>query len=159
MPTLRDITAADNTQVAQIIRTVMTEYGAVGAGFSIMDPEVDTMYEAYSDTRSAFFVIAEDELVLGCGGIAQLAGGEADTCELKKMYFLPELRGQGWGKKMIAACLDAAARCGYTFCYLETLSNMKEANRLYQNWGFEKIPGPLGATGHGGCNAFYRIRL
>jgi putative acetyltransferase len=44
---LRTIRPGDNPQVAGIIRSVMTEFGAVGPGFSIMDPEVDHMYEAY----------------------------------------------------------------------------------------------------------------
>lgn len=157
---LRPIQPGDNAQVANIIRRVMTEYGAVGPGFSIMDPEVDVMYETYATQRSAFFVIVqEDGLIKGCGGIAPLQGGDEDTCELKKMYFLPELRGQGWGKKMIEACLFAAFQCGFRYCYLETLQNMTEANKLYQSRGFERIPGPLGNTGHGGCNTFYRIAL
>jgi putative acetyltransferase len=51
---LRPIAVADNPAVAQIIRTVMTEFGAVGKGYSIEDPEVDAMYEAYQDPRSAY---------------------------------------------------------------------------------------------------------
>ena len=34
--------------MARIIRDVMTEFGAVGDGYSIMDSEVNSMFEAYS---------------------------------------------------------------------------------------------------------------
>jgi putative acetyltransferase len=39
--------------------------------------------------------------------------------------------------------------------YLETVDRMTAANGLYQSFDFEPLPGPLGATGHGGCDAFY----
>ncbi|MCU0347451.1 MAG: GNAT family N-acetyltransferase [Saprospiraceae bacterium] len=154
---LRLIQAADNQQVANVIRTVMTEFGAVGQGYSIMDPEVDDMHGAYSGGRSAFYVVAHEKSgeVLGCGGIGPLSGGDAEVCELKKMYFRPELRGLGFGQKMVAACLAKAKELGYRQCYLETLVRMEQANRLYQKMGFEKICGPMGATGHGGCDSWY----
>ncbi|MCC6725766.1 MAG: GNAT family N-acetyltransferase [Saprospiraceae bacterium] len=155
---LRPIQAADNLQVAKVIRTVMTEFGAVGEGYSIMDPEVDDMHTAYSGPRTACFVVAEkggDLRVFGCGGIGPLVGGEVDVCELKKMYFLPELRGLGFGQAMVATCLAEAKEIGYRKCYLETLGRMEQANVLYQKMGFEKICGPMGATGHGGCDAWY----
>ncbi len=44
---IRPIRPEDNPAVAQIIRQVMTEFGAVGCGFSIEDDEVDSMFEAY----------------------------------------------------------------------------------------------------------------
>jgi putative acetyltransferase len=155
---LRPIQSADNQQVAKVIRTVMTEFGAVGQGFSIMDPEVDDMHGAYSGPRTAFFVVARNDgssEVLGCGGIGPLIGGEADVCELKKMYFLPAVRGLGFGQKMVITCLQKAKELGYRQCYLETLVRMEQANRLYQKMGFEKICGPMGATGHGGCDSWY----
>ena len=153
---LRPIEPADNQQVAKIIRMVMTEFGAVGEGYSIMDPEVDDMHGAYSGPRTAFFVVAlAGGRVFGCGGIGPLVGGGAEVCELKKMYFLPELRGLGFGQMMVSACLEKAKELGYRKCYLETLVRMEQANRLYQKMGFEKICGPMGATGHGGCDSLY----
>ena len=155
--TLRPIEPADNQQVATIIRTVMTEFGAVGEGYSILDPEVDDMHRAYSHDLAAFYVVAKigTNEVLGCGGIGPLIGGDAEVCELKKMYFSPELRGLGFGKKMVATCLEKAKELGYRRCYLETCARMEQANQLYKKMGFEKICGPMGATGHCGCDAWY----
>lgn len=155
--TLRPIQPADNQQVANIIRTVMTEFGCVGEGYSILDPEVDDMYGTYSHGAAAFFVIQkiETEEVLGCGGIGPLSGEGADICELKKMYFLPELRGLGFGQKMVTTCLEKAKELGYQRCYLETVDRMAQANHLYKKMGFEKIASPMGATGHCSCDAWY----
>jgi putative acetyltransferase len=151
---VRLIEKRDNEQIGDIIRTVMTEFGAVGTGYSIMDNEVDRMYEAYSD-RAKYFVVEKDGKILGGSGVAQLLNGDADTCELKKMYFLEELRGLGFGEKLLELCLEAAKELGYKKCYLETLSHMHAAQRLYEKFGFKKLDKPMGNTGHFKCNSWY----
>jgi putative acetyltransferase len=156
---IRPIRADDDAAMAAVIRTVMPEFGACGSGFAINDPEVDWMSRAYSAPRSAYFVVERDGRVLGGGGVAPLEGGDAGTCELRKMYFLPEARGLGAGAAMMARCLDAARGFGFERCYLETLTGMDAAMRLYERSGFRRIDGPVGATGHGGCNTFYMLDL
>lgn len=156
---IRPIEPRDDAAIARIIRTVMPEFGATGDGFAINDPEVDWMSRAYAGPRSAYFVIERDGKVQGGGGVAALEGGDAATCELRKMYFLPELRGFGAGAALMAQCLDAARRIGFERCYLETLAGMDAAMRLYERTGFRRVDGPLGATGHGGCNTFYLLDL
>ena len=156
---IRPIRPSDNLAVANIIRQVMTEYGAVGCGFSINDPEVDAMYEAYPAPESAFFVLEREGSVLGCGGMGPLQGGDAGVCELRKMYFLPELRGTGLGSRLLGIILDAARTAGYSLCYLETLENMHKARRLYSRHGFRPIAHALGNTGHSSCNRFMTLEL
>ena len=153
--TLRPIEPRDDVAMAAIIRTVMPEFGARGAGFAINDPEVDWMSRAYAEPRHAYFVLERDGAVLGGAGVAPLAGGDGDTCELRKMYFLREARGIGAGTAMMAQCLHAARDFGFRQCYLETLGGMDAAMRLYERSGFRRIDAPMGATGHGGCNRFY----
>ena len=156
---IRPIHPDDDAAMAAIIRTVMPEFGARGAGFAINDPEVDWMSRAYSEPRHAYFVLEREGEVLGGGGIAPLGGGDADTCELRKMYFLREARGLGAGTALMARCLDAARGFGFRQCYLETLTGMDAAMRLYERSGFRRIDAPMGATGHGGCNTFYLLDL
>lgn len=160
MHAIRPIRETDDPAIAAIIRAVMPEFGATGCGFAINDPEVDWMSRAYDAPRSAYFVL-EDAAgrILGGGGVAPLQGGDADTCELRKMYFLREARGTGAGAAMMARCLDAARGFGFRRCYLETLTGMDAAMRLYERSGFRRIDGPMGATGHGGCNTFYLLAL
>jgi putative acetyltransferase len=156
---IRPITPQDNEAVASVIRTVMPEFGAGGAGFAIHDNEVDNMAAAYSQPRTAYFVCEVDGVVVGGGGIAPLAGGDEKICELKKMYFLPSGRGLGLGQRVLEACLQAAGRSNFRYCYLETFNTMKNAMKLYEKNGFIKIPGPLGNTGHFACDTFYQLDL
>jgi putative acetyltransferase len=156
---VRLIGPSDNPHVASIIRTVMPEFGANRKGFAIHDEEVDNMFGAYAKTGCAFYVCELDGKILGVGGIAPLQGGEDDTCELRKMYFLPEGRGKGLGKILLQTCLGAARELHYKYCYLETFNTMKSAIKLYEKNGFKKIPGPLGNTGHFACDTFYELAL
>ncbi|NUS59878.1 MAG: N-acetyltransferase [Lysobacter sp.] len=156
---IRPIEARDDARMAQIIRTVMPEFGACGAGFAINDPEVDWMSRAYSQPRCAYWVVERDGVVEGGGGVAPLEGGDPATCELRKMYFLSSLRGLGAGAEVMRLALDAARTFGFKQCYLETLSGMDAAMRLYERSGFRRIDQPMGDTGHGGCNTFYLMEL
>ena len=156
---IRKIKPEDNPSVAMIIRTVMPEFGAGGQGFAIHDREVDDMYSAYSGTRASYFVCELRGRVIGGGGVGPLTGGTGDTCELKKMYFLPEGRGKGLGEKLLVECLKEARRLGYEYCYLETFNTMKNAMKLYVRNGFKKINGPMGNTGHFACDFFYLRKL
>ncbi|HXD84229.1 MAG TPA: GNAT family N-acetyltransferase [Rudaea sp.] len=156
--TIRPIAARDDAAVAAIIRTVMPEFGADGPGFAIHDAEVGAMHAAYAKSGCAYFVVELDEKVHGGGGVAPLDGA-AGVCELRKMYFLPELRGRGAGSALIIRCLDAARELGYRQCYLETLTGMDAAQRLYQKHGFARIPAAMGSTGHFSCNRFYLLDL
>lgn len=155
---IRPIEARDDAAMAAIIRSVMPEFGAGGEGFAIHDPEVDFMSQAYAAPRHAYFVVERHGHVEGGGGIAPLIGGDGHTCELRKMYFLPSLRGCGAGHALMQRCLDAARDAGFQQCYLETLTGMEQAQRLYRRHGFQLIPAAMGATGHFGCNRFYLLR-
>jgi putative acetyltransferase len=156
---IRKIQPEDDPHIAKIIRTVMPEFGASGQGFAIHDKEVDNMYAAYSREGCAYYVAEVDGKIVGGGGVAPLEGGDTATCELKKMYFLAEARGQGLGAKVLQACLASAKALGYKVCYLETFNTMTRAMKVYEQHGFKKISGPMGNTGHFACDTFYTIEL
>ncbi len=156
---IRKIVEDDNAAVADVIRSVMTEHGAVGEGFSIQDAEVDTMYQAYQGPRTIMYVIEHQAEVAGCGGLGPLVGGESNVCELKKMYFKPQIRGQGLGRILGEMLIVDARRLGYRQIYIETLASMQAANQLYQKLGFERRDEKLGDTGHCGCDTFYDMHI
>ncbi|MDC0747434.1 GNAT family N-acetyltransferase [Polyangium mundeleinium] len=151
----RPIRPEDDPAIAAIIRAVMPEFGADGPGFAIHDPEVSAMSVAYSGPRSAYFVVEMDGRVVGGAGIGPLEGGDADTAELRKMYFLREARGKGMGERLLQHILGVARERGFARVYLETLTGMDSAMRLYERLGFRRLDRQLGSTGHHGCNRFY----
>jgi putative acetyltransferase len=158
---VRPMKAGDRAAVARLIRVVMPEFGARGPGFAINDPEVDDMFGAYQAARSAYFVVTRRdartaaEVVVGGAGYAPLVGGDGETCELRKMYFMPEARGLGLGHGLLAQIVAQARQAGFARMYLETLGAMSQARALYERSGFRPLAEPMGQTGHFGCNSFY----
>jgi putative acetyltransferase len=120
-------------------------------GSAYEDPELSNMYEAYQFPRSKYFVVEENKKILGGAGISPLKEGDINICELQKMYFHKTIRGRGIGQKLIEICLDFALESGYEKCYIETMPNMVDAQKLYLKKGFQYINAPLGNTGHSAC--------
>lgn len=150
--TLRVLTPQDNAAIASVIRTVSAEYGLTAdKGYTVADPNLDELYQLYSQPGHAYWVIEQEGRVVGGGGVAPLQCSETDICELQKMYFLPSARGKGMAKKLALMAMDHAREQGFKRCYLETTAFLKEAIALYEHLGFEHIDGPLGCTGHVDC--------
>lgn len=158
-PIIREIQKADNAEVANVIRTVLIELNVPKVGTAYADPQLDFMSEAYSESKSMYFVVEKDNRIIGGAGISPLANGSPDVCELQKMYFLPETRGLGLGAKMMATCLEKAKEFGFKQCYLETMPYMEAAQKLYIKSGFEYRDTPMGCTGHSSCPVWMIIDL
>lgn len=156
---IRKIQKADESQIAKIIREVMAEFEATGEGYSESDVEVDSMYSSYRGKKSAYFVVENDQKVVGGGGLAKLEGGDGTVCEIRKMFFLPVARGLGLGRKLLIILLDKARERGYSSSYIETLKRMENANALYESLGFKKLKKPLGDTGHSKADTWYLREL
>ena len=149
--TIRKIQPQDNPRIAAVIRNVLIEHDAPKVGTAYADTSLDTLSDVYSSYGSVYFVIEKENKIIGGCGIGPLENGPSDTCELQKMYFLPEARGTGMASQLLQQCLDAAKIFGYSQCYLETLPNMHAAQKLYTKYGFTYLDAPLGNTGHSSC--------
>ena len=88
----------------------------------------------------AFFVLRADGQAAGCGGIL-LVGQEYG--ELKRMYVRPAFRGRDYGRLLIDHLAAHARRHGITRLRLETGIHQQAAIRLYEGYGFRRIP-PFG---------------
>ena len=148
---IRPINESDNKQIAVILREVLIEMDIPRIGSAYEDPEINNMYESYQSNRSIYFVVEENNKILGGAGINQLKNGDVNICELQKMYFHKSIRGRGIGDKMIELCLNFAVESNYKKCYIETMPNMVDAQKLYIKKGFKYIDNPLGNTGHTAC--------
>ncbi|WP_373077302.1 GNAT family N-acetyltransferase [Zhongshania sp.] len=153
------IRAHEDPAIAQIIVDVGAEFGAIGEGYGPSDAEVSCMSQYYLREQNAMYLVAtvDGQIVGGCG-IAPLADLER-TCELKKLFLLPEARGLGIGKKLVMECLHFAKERGFSQCYLDTLANMTKAISLYEKLGFEHLDRQLGGTAHSGCDVWMMKNL
>ena len=156
---IRAIQQKDNAQIAQVIRAVFHELDAPKVGTAYADPILDTLYEVYQTPRSVYYVVEKEGKVVGGCGIAPLENEGISVCELQKMYFAPEIRGTSYAEKIIEKCLEFAKAQNFELCYLETLSFMTAAQKLYKRIGFEHIDAPMGNTGHNSCEVWMTKKL
>lgn len=156
---IREILPKDNPEIKKIVQSVILEMGAPKIGTAYEDKALEDMHKTYDKDRSIYFVIEHRDRIIGGGGVAQLDNFEGNTCELQKMYFLPEARGKGLGSKMIDLCLTKAKEFGFEQCYLETMPYMQAARKLYKKNGFEEIEGPMGNTCHYSCDVWMIKKL
>jgi putative acetyltransferase len=156
---IRPIEFKDNERIAKVIRETLAEFGANHAGTVYFDPTTDHLYELFRKEGSMYNVVEQDGRILGGGGIFPSDGLPSDTCELVKMYLDPEARGQGLGSRMIQMCIDAAKENGFHFIYLETMPELKQALKTYEKFGFEYLKGPMGNTGHFGCQLWMKKEI
>jgi putative acetyltransferase len=148
---IRPILKKDNQAIAELIRSVLIEFGVPKVGTAYEDKSLDSLYDYYQKPRAYYFVLELGDRILGGGGVAQLENFNGNVCELQKMYFHHSVRGMGHGKKMMERCLEMAMKFRYDKCYLETMTYMITAQRIYQKYGFNYIDGPMGNTGHYSC--------
>lgn len=149
--TIRTIKKDDNKEIANVIRTVFTADNYPKTGTAFADEQLDFMFETYNKPNSIYFVVENLGKIIGGAGVSQLENATDTICELQKMYFLQEARGKGIGMELILKCIEKACEFGYEKCYLETLPQMLNAQKLYKKVGFEYLTEPLGGTGHSSC--------
>lgn len=156
---LRQIVPRDNATLASIIRESLTEFGADRPGTVYFDKATDNLFALFQTEQSRYFVAVASTKILGGGGIFPTSGLPEDTCELVKMYLLPEARGKGIGKLLINKCIEAAQEFGFKNMYLETLPELKKAVKVYEKSGFTYLDKPLGNSGHFGCDLWMMKKL
>ena len=89
-----------------------------------------------SPPGGAFLVGYHDGRPVCCGGVKRLA---ADTCELKRMYLVPDLRGQRVARQLLVALEDKARNLGYTVARLDTGPEQHSARVLFESAGYRPI--------------------
>ncbi len=149
---IRGIRQSDNAKLSKIVKGTLAEFGANHPNTVYFDPTTDTLFELFQRKGAVYFVAEMNGEIVGGGGIFPTDGLPADTCELVKMYLLPQARGAGLGRTLIEKSLAFAKSVGYTNVYLETMPELKQALNVYAKFGFEYLEGPMGNSGHTGCS-------
>lgn len=132
MPEIRRFRPEDGGACRALVEAVLPAYG-LKVDFSAADADLVDVPKSYEG--GAFWVIEEDGRLVGMGGVRRLA---KDRAEVRKMYFLPEIRGKGLGRAMLDAIVAFCRENGIRTLTLETASPLKEAVRLYERYGFKR---------------------
>lgn len=126
----------DIETIKNIVFSVLKEYGLEPNQEGI-DNDLDDIESNYTNNNGYFGLILDSsKKTLGTFGLYKI---DENSCEIRKMYFLPTLRGKGWGKKVMKILITKAIENGYKNVLLETNSVLKEAIELYKKCGFEEL--------------------
>lgn len=149
---IRNIEPQDNPAIAKIIRDTLEEFDAAEPGTVYFEPTTDHLFEMFQIERSLYFTAFIGKKMVGGGGIYPTAGLPEDTCELVKLYLIPEARSIGLGKKLLQKCIKIAIEMNYQKMYLESRKKMIMAIPLYEKFGFNHLQKPIGENQHFTCN-------
>jgi putative acetyltransferase len=101
---------------------------------------------------SEYWIAEEDGIIVGGCGVFATPGLPVACAELVKFYLSADNRGKGTGWRLMEKTFESAKRLGYKKLYLESLPELKRAISLYEKAGFKFISGPMGNSGHFGCD-------
>ncbi|SDL45155.1 GNAT family N-acetyltransferase [Kriegella aquimaris] len=125
-------TTSENPNFQQLV-VLLDEY------LRITDGDEHAFYNQYNNIENLQEVVVaySENLAVGCGAIKPY---DSDTVEIKRMFVLPEARGQGVATKTLSALEQWARELNYKKCILETGKRQPEAIALYSKTGYEVIP-------------------
>lgn len=106
---------------------------------AIRDGNDHSFYAQYNkiDQLQNTVVCYVEERAIGCGAFKKHA---TNSVEIKRMFVVSELRGQGFAQVILKELESWAGELGFEECILETGKKQPEAIRLYQKAGYILIP-------------------
>ena len=114
------------------------EVGQMYTGLDLRSPDMPKAGpDQLNPPNGSFLVGYEDGIAICCGGIKRL---DQEACELKRMYVIPEARGRGIARILLAALEERARELGYTIARLDTGPKQPGAQHLYESAGYVPIP-------------------
>ncbi|TYL46334.1 GNAT family N-acetyltransferase [Nocardioides sp. BGMRC 2183] len=130
----------DHPDVVALVAAVQAEY--VERYGSPDDGPVDL--SEFADGNGLFLLGRIDGIPVATGAwrrspVVALGGGP--TAELKRMYVVPERRGQGLARQVLGELERTAVLAGFDVLVLETGLKQPEAIGLYTSAGYQAIPG------------------
>lgn len=128
------VDAGDGGSLAQAMRD---EIAVIYPGLALDGPQMPKAGPTeLNPPAGAFLVGYVNGRAVCCGGIKRLS---ADSCEIKKMYLVPELRGQGVARRLLVALEEKARELGFTVARLDTGPAQSSARALYESAGYAPI--------------------
>ncbi|ACK72366.1 GCN5-related N-acetyltransferase [Gloeothece citriformis PCC 7424] len=136
---IRDWQESDRTAAARVIEQVLQEYGLPWQPREA-DLDVIEVESAYLNVGGQFWVVEHHGKIVGTAAYYPIKRGNKGV-EIRKMYLIPEVRGQGLGKYLLQELETVIAAQGYQEIWIETASLLKEAVQLYETNGYQRTTG------------------
>jgi ribosomal protein S18 acetylase RimI-like enzyme len=98
-----------------------------------------------AQTSTLLVAVDADDHVLGTVTFCRPGSPEAEVArpgeaEFRMLAVAPAARGRGVGEALVRACLDRAREHGDTAVVLSTQAAMRSAHRIYERFGFTRLP-------------------
>src|SRR5882762_2239370 len=130
----RSATNDDRERVTELVFGVLAEFD-LQPDPEATDADLQDIEANYINRGGVFDVIEHgDGKLVGTFGLYPL---DESTCELRKMYLLPSVRGRGLGKHILREAVERAKAMGFKEMVLETSSKLVAAIQLYRQFGFQ----------------------
>lgn len=109
------------------------------AYLAVMDGEEHGFYDQYNkiDSLKNCIVIFDNDEAVACGAIKAF---DKQSMEVKRMFTLPEKRGNGLASAILNELESWTKELGYEKTILETGKRQTEAVALYQKCNYKVIP-------------------
>lgn len=122
---------------AQLAQAMRDEIAAMYDGLELDGDDMPRAGPAeLGPPGGAFLIGLLDGQAICCGGVKRL---DEQTCEIKKMYLVPEIRGRGVARLLLHALEQRARELGYTVARLDTGPRQANARGLYESEGYREI--------------------
>ncbi|MCC5839994.1 MAG: GNAT family N-acetyltransferase [Opitutales bacterium] len=132
---LRRATNHDRADVERLVFTALAEHG-LKPDPSATDSDLHDIEKSYFARGGTFeLLVNESGHIVGSVGLCPTTDS---ICELRKMYLAAEVRGQGWGRRLLEHALARAAELEFRRVILETASVLRAAIALYERYGFQR---------------------
>ena len=132
--TIRKATTAADMALARALFAEYASWLKVDLCFQGFDEELRTLPGAYASPRGRLLLAGHGADAFACIALRPLA--QPAVGEIKRLYVQPAQRGDGWGRRLVAALLAEARAIGYEELKLDTLEWMNAARALYEETGF-----------------------
>lgn len=136
---LRDWQPNDREAAADVIHSVLNEYNLPWQPEEA-DKDVCQVEYFYFARGGEFWVVEKQGKLVGTGAYYPIDRGE-NGVEIRKMYLLPSARGQGLGKYLLEKLEEAIASRGFQQIWIETVSILTEAVKLYESSDYQPTSG------------------
>jgi putative acetyltransferase len=133
---LRPATAADAPGIIALVDGVYHEYGD-RVHLEDADKDLLDVGAHYGALRGECVVLASGARIVGLHAVVPLAD-QPGVCTFRRLYLAPQLRGTGWGTRLMQWAIERARELGFRRVEFWSDTRFARAHRFFERLGFER---------------------